>query len=505
MWLGIILTVLFVIGFARIMVDADAQEIRDNWPKYRCIPYVMMFASLFKNKDDPRTDMQYSSDNFEFCVSEMAKTTLTVALKPIMDVFYQMANAAMQSIGFTMNLRTLSANLFNGLTRMFDIFTSRFNLTIHELHMSFLKQFSAIQKAQAIATGTVYSAISLVKSIMNFFNLMIIVCIAILVIMVVLVIFLWFIFAPTIPLILVTIAAISATGSAAAVGGMGDAFCFGQNTSIILQNGIFPIKDVKVGDILSDGSKVTATMIFNIDGSESLYNLDGIVVSGSHIVYKDGIPIFVKDHSGALAFSGNIDNLYCLNTSSNKIPVLGLSSTLIFADWEELAEDDMVSWDSFVRTFLNDSIDFQDGYVNKEVINSESGFSPDTLVTTHAGLKKLSDLALGDYISDGDGWTEVTGLVNLDSKECAIFGTLDKTEMSGATWIKEEDVWIRAAESKYWKAGTPANNLISLFTNTGKFLINKNICARDFSDIGIHNIDTTYDFTLSRLLSKINK
>jgi hypothetical protein len=499
MWLGILLTLVFLIGFARIMVEADAQIIRDNWSNYRCSPYVMMFASMFKNKEDPRTDVQFATDNFEFCVSETAKASLTIALKPIMDVFYQMANAAMQSIGFTMNLRTLGSNLFHGLTRMFSIFTSRFNLTIHEIHMSFLKQFSAIQKAQAIAVGTVYSGISLIKSIMNFFNLMIIVCIAILVIMVVLVIFLWFIFAPTIPLILVTIAVISATGSAAAVGGMGDAFCFAENTSIGLKDGFCSIKDIKVGDILANGSTVTATMEFNVDGTESLYSLDGVVVSGSHIVYREGLPIFVKDHSDAQAFTGGIDKLYCLNTSSHKIPVLGLSAIIEFADWEELGDDSMKSWDSYVRAFLNKTVTSRD--FNKTVANSESGFSGDSLVTTHRGFKRISDLALGDSISDGDGWTEVIGLVKVDVQETDVFGRVGTAEMSGASWINEDDMWIRAVESKYWKAGAPANKLISLFTDSGKLLINGVIRVRDFSDIGIHNINTTYDFTLSRLLS----
>jgi hypothetical protein len=503
MWLGILLTLVFFIGFARIMVEADAQIIRDKWADYRCSPYVMMFASLFKNKDDPRSDVQYAADNFDFCVSEAAKASLTVALKPIMDVFYQMANAAMQSIGFTMNLRTLGANLFHGLTRMFSIFTSRFNLTIHEIHMSFLKQFSAIQKAQAIAVGTVYSGISLIKSIMNFFNLMIIVCIAILVIMVVLVIFLWFIFAPTIPLILVTIAVISATGSAGAVGGMGDAFCFAKNTKIGLKEGYISIKDIKIGDVLSDGSVVTATMEFNVDGSESLYTLDGVTVSGSHIVYKNGKPIFVKDHTDAQAFNGEIDKLYCLNTTSHKIPVLGNTSTLEFADWEELDDDSMWEWDSFVRNILNGRPDLKSTHFNSEVANSESGFSGKALVTTQTGYKKLSDLALGDVVSDGDGWTEVVGLVKLDSQEAAVFGSVNKTEMSGACWIKEDNVWIRAAESKYWKTGSPDNELISLFTDSGKILINGVVCVRDFSDIGINNIDISYHFTLSRLLSKV--
>ena len=333
MWLGIVLTIVFVLGFARIMVNSDAEQIRNNWAVYRCDPHVMMFAGMFKKSGDPRTDYQFASDNFEFCASEIAKNALTLALKPIMDVFYQMSNAAMQSIGFVMNLRTLSANLFNGLNRMFDIFNRRFNLTFHELHMSFLKQFTAIQRANAIATAAVFSGISLIRSILNFFKLMIIICISILVIMIVLVIFLWFIFAPVAPLILVTIGVIAATGSAAAVGGMADAFCFSKDTTIMMKDGFCPIKDVKIGDKLADGSTVTATMKFHCDGTEKVFILDGVVVSGSHLVYKDGKPIFVNECPSAEPFNGSINELYCLNTSSHIIPVLGSKDRIDFADW----------------------------------------------------------------------------------------------------------------------------------------------------------------------------
>ena len=88
----------------------------------------------------------------------------------------------------------------------------------------------------------------------------------------------------------------------------------------------------------------------------------------------------------------------------------------------------------------------------------------------------------------------------MDGQETALFGKVGKSAMSGAAWLKEEEIWMRAAESKYWKSGPPVNEMLSVFTKTGKLLIDDSIIVRDFSDIGINNIDKTYDFTLSRLL-----
>jgi len=498
MWLGILLTLALAFGLARLIVSVKADEIIKNWKDYRCDPSVIMLAGMFKNKDDPRSDFQFTADNFEFCASETAKTALSAVLKPVLDVFYQMSNAAMQSIGFTMNLRTLSSNLFNGLNRMFDIFTRRFNLTFHELHMSFVKQFTAISKANAIAIASVYSGISLIRAIMNAFKLMIVVSISILVILVVLVIFMFFIFAPVIPLILVAISAISATSSAGAVGGMSGAFCFSEDALVLLKGKKVSINKVRVGDILEDGSYVTATMQFSADDDAELYNVDGIIVSGSHLMYINGVPVFVKDYKGAVLHKDKVATLYCLNTSLHKIPVAGLTGTFVFADWEELDNQSMEDWDILVQKSLNGGVIRKP---NKDICDSESGFFPDSLVYKKNGGHTIDSLKIGDMISDGENWTEVVGLVRLAGSETNVTGGLKGICLSGASWIKESDKWIRAFESAFWLDRAPVAELVSIFTKSGKFLVD-DIVVRDFSDIGLDKIDKTYDFTLSRLLQK---
>jgi hypothetical protein len=477
----------------------EADEIIKNWKSYRCDPQVMVLAGMFKNKDDPRSDFQFTSDNFEFCASEIAKNALNVVLKPVLDVFYQMSNASLQSIGFTMNLRTLGANLFNGLNRMFEIFTRRFNLTFHELHMSFVKQFAAINKANAIAIASVYSGISVIRAIMNAFQLMIVVSISILVIMVVLVIFMFFIFAPVIPLILVAISVISATASAGAVGGMGSAFCFSKDTLILLNGKITSIDKVLVGDILEDGSTVTATMKFSADESVELYDIDGVIVSGSHIIYKNGLPVFVKDYEGAVKYNSYLTELYCLNTSLHKIPVSVKNGTYVFADWEELDDTSMEDWDVLIRKLLNnDDIVHRS---NKKAYESESGFAKETLVYTQNGANMIRSLVIGDIVSDGTDWTEIIGIVRLAGSETQTMGKIKGLRLSGASWVNESGIWIRACESVHWEDSAPVKDLISVFTKSGKLVVN-DIVARDFSDIGLEKIEKTYDFTFSRLLQK---
>lgn len=497
MWVAIVVSLALGLGLARVMVGFQIQEISKNWDKYRCQPQVLVTGNLFKPAEDPRTASEFAFDNFNFCTSELAKAALTYTLKPVFDVFYKMVEAAIQSIGFTMNLRTLSSNLFHGLNNMFAIFTRRFNLTIHEFHKTFLLQMSAMQKSSAIATASIYAGISMVQSVMNFIQLMINICVAIVIILIVMVVFLFFLLAPTIPLILVTVGILTAAGAGAALGGAGDAFCFSPETLIPLVNGdVKQIRAIRVGDVLKDNSIVTATMQFATDGSEEFYNLDGIVVSGSHIVYtKAGRPVFVKD-SGAILSTRTVPPIvHCLNTSNRRIPVQGATSVVSFADWEELDDDDMQEWDALVRTTLGSPVIKS----RPGLCESETGFYPDTVVRIRRGglddFTEIRYVSIGDTILDISGWTEVVGIVKLDGSEAHVVGPLG----SGANWVLEEGTWRRAAENPKWVAGPPVSQLVSLFTKSGTFMVGKT-GVRDFSDIGLSKIENSYSFTLSRLL-----
>ena len=167
-----------------------------------------------------------------------------------------------------------------------------------------------------------------------------------------------------------------------------------------------------------------------------------------------------------------------------------------FADWEELGDSSMADWDRLVRKFLNG----QEGrnQVSDSILNSESGFLPNSIVETKKGKCELSSVLIGDMIFDGSDWTKVTGKVDLDGKETTIMGKINDCQLSGASWIYDNNTWVRAAESTRWRTDTPVNRLVSIFTETGKFMVG-GIISRDFSDIGIKNIEKTYDFTKSRL------
>ena len=158
----------------------------------------------------------------------------------------------------------------------------------------------------------------------------------------------------------------------------------------------------------------------------------------------------------------------------------------------------MKEWDSLVRVLLNNNkrLPVDDAYLDEE-----TGFDINSTVNTKRGLKILDEIVVGDTIFDGFKWTEVIGTVKISNNTA--LGTVRKLKCSGSTWIKENNVWIRASESKDWSPmlESPVSNLISIFTRSGKFYVSgENV--RDFSDIGLENIHKTYGFTLNNLLQK---
>jgi hypothetical protein len=108
--------------------------------------------------------------------------------------------------------------------------------------------------------------------------------------------------------------------------------CFSPETLVKLQNGDeVAMKDLKLGDVLVNGSVVKATMKIKND-NDPYYKLPGSVhVTGSHYI-KDGDKyVQVKDFPGAELTTQTDPVVSCIVTDDHKIPV----GDFIFWDWED--------------------------------------------------------------------------------------------------------------------------------------------------------------------------
>jgi hypothetical protein len=120
--------------------------------------------------------------------------------------------------------------------------------------------------------------------------------------------------------------------------------CFDKYTKIKLApneegcNRIVPIYKLKLGDVLHDGSVVLSKLKLE-KGDAEMYYLNGVLVSGTHLVNHKMTWIPVSMHPQAveiLAYPRK--TIYCINTSSGRIRLTNQE----FTDWNEMMDVDFV-------------------------------------------------------------------------------------------------------------------------------------------------------------------
>jgi hypothetical protein len=242
---------------------------------------------------------------------------------------------------------------------------------------------------------------------------------------------------------------------------------------------------------------------------DTVYDLYGIRVTGDHLVLSDKTNQLapVRDHRDAIRlqstfgqwFQGGTE-LWCLTTTTRRIPCRAVpqGSTMLFADWEEIAEDNeeaLVAWHADVWTILNGSP--PPIRPSDRAIRAEAGLSPDCRVAC-ADLwgklvyKPLKEVTVGSRIFDtpttvttvvgkvriaGDQATDAVNLVCPDGPQFVSCGT-----------------WVLSNQTKLWK---PAPGLSvdihpiewqHLYTQSGSFMLDGFWQVRDASDVGMENL-----------------
>ena len=156
------------------------------------------------------------------------------------------------------------------------------------------------------------------------------------------------------------------------------------------------IKDILLGDILENNTKVLSVYKFLADG-QPMVSIHGTEVSTNHFVKYNDTFIEAKDHPNAipiLDWSGGTSRpLICLDTDQHIIPI----NNLIFSDWDETAEIDskiMIQNENI----LNNSISL----IQKYNWNFQSAISSSIKILYKNGsFVSCEDIQLGDELSTG--------------------------------------------------------------------------------------------------------
>jgi hypothetical protein len=486
-------------GLAYLLTQNYRQEIMANWSQRRCNLPIMIMAGQFKPPDDPREPSAFANDNFTFCARTMAASLFKLILAPVFLLIGKNIDALGAIDQSTNLMRTLISTLMDGFGKIMEPFYRRFLLVGRSFANGFARLMSAMERAFGIAVAMIFMGIATTRASLNLVDFVIKIVMIIFGILIGIFILLFFVLFPLTPVILSTLAVLSAVGIGVAGAGV---FCFDAETEICLENGLTkPICKLQVGERLLGNDCVEGILLTEREPNTTLFNYKGIIVSGSHLVWEEGVWKPVEASRFALPVQHHTQRLYSLRTTSRTMTTFckQTGATVLFRDWEEIQQNDSITdaeWDALVQEMLSNTT------IDKTISEEHPCFSPRCLVEKNGKMAPISTIRIGDVIRD------------INSKETRVLGVYiglaHISQVSLPTKWHTDGVWWK--KNNWIHQPVPRGNLkltegIHLLTESGTFWIHTEELSgavRDFTEVGHTQLPETMNFLLKRLNEKPN-
>ncbi len=434
--LVIALTILLLLACSYCYVIMNIQPIINDWNNQRCKPYIIPFAGYI-NKPVDISSNDFTKQNFDYCTQNILKNITGEAVQPltyITKALFVLYNVIQESLNSIRQMFDKVRNLFNSVTKEIMGRLANIMIPLQQIIISFRDIMSKVLGIMTTGLFTLLASYYSLKALMGAIAQMII---TILIALVAIIALFWIFpftwgaaisytaifIAISIPLAIMLAFMIDVLkvqpGLSIPTLKVHSVKCFDKDTKLVMNNGLErKIIDINVGDILSDGNKITAK--FKVESKDSfMYNLKGIIVSDSHLVkYKDRW-IQVCQHPDA----NIIDNyrekyLYCLNTSSKliKFDIDDIAEEIVFSDWDELVEDELKYLEilhKYNNTFNTSSKEnekydfihkFYDGGLNRNT----------QIKLLDNSIKNICDIEVGDILYNME---KVYGIVEINGTD----------------------------------------------------------------------------------------
>ena len=425
-FLFIFITLLILLGCGFCYVMLKAESIRADWVNQRCNPYVIPFAG-FINKPDDMTISEYTQQNFDFCNQTILKSGAGEALEPLTYITNVLVNVASAIEEAIQNIRAMFNKVRTNIQNVITEIMGRLLNIMAPLQVIMISFRDIIAKMEGIMTASLYTSIGSYYTFQSLMGAIVNLIIQILIALAATIISLWIIpvtwpaaasmsaifISISIPLALI-VAFITDVLHIKPDNPIPDLppqpQCFDENTMLEMDDGTFKsIKKMNVGDLLKNKNRVTAKLKLKRTTAK-MYDLHGVIVSDSHIVYSKILNdwVYISHHPNAkLLDSYGQAYLYCLNTSQKRIEINGMT----FLDWDEiLRKDDEEKLSKEMKKIDNE---FLSKDLNENIHKYlDGGFIGTTEIKLKNGEKKeIRNIEIGDILEKGE---KVTGLVEID-------------------------------------------------------------------------------------------
>lgn len=442
----IVLNLVFLGIFVVMLGFANVKEISDNWPKYRCNPAIMPFASLF-GKD--------TAENFNYCTGNIFGSISGRITGPFATIFSAIIGIVMNLVKNINSLRIMFSSMLGGIVKIVREFKDRFRFVQNEVRRSVTRMQFLMGRVFSTMYAMIFMGTSAITAGMNFGDT--------------------FLFRFL------------------------DTFCFDPETLISLKKrGLVPIKHVKLGDILSNGEKVTSVYQFYSDGQPMMYfeGKDGpIYVSTNHYVQYNGKWIMAEKHPEAMPVDdwngGTVKPLICLDTEHHTMPIGGY----IFSDYDETSESDAAT-----MAWAESTLNHQPATEKERPWLYQPCFHKEVCVWMRDGsLKMMGDLILGDELQMG----KVCGIVE---RHVYDYVQHDKNIVTPSTlfWCNEDQCWKRAGHvAEVHHTTYPLTMRSIALLSSANIATQSGITYRDFVEVHSHDLEKETSAVLERRCTKV--
>lgn len=432
--LGFLILLFVMIGVWVLLLGvADTSEVSKNWPKYRCNPSVMPFASFYGHD---------TTENLNFCLTGMLNSEMSGALSPVFKILASFLGTITTLVAVANSIRLEMATFMGGINTIFQNFTDRFVQLSSNVRTSAQRIKMLMGRIYGTFFAMIFMSMSAMTALTNFGDT--------------------FLFKFL------------------------DTFCFDPDTKVsVVGRGEIPVKDVRTGDVFATGSKVTATFSFLADGQPMVELGRGcesppIKVSTNHYVKYDTKWVRADEHPDAKLIDvwkgGSERPLICFNTNDHRIPV----GDYIFLDYDETSEADHAT------------MNWVEGILNARQSKSGHGYDYSTLVSPSTYLKSKSgkpvlpsSVSLGTELSMG----KVIAIIKKKSNRYCELPTGDCVTPGLLLWDTKTNSWFRAGDRYRQMIDNLDRDYYSfIISSTASFELFSGVVVRDYFEV--HSPDT---------------
>jgi hypothetical protein len=400
----IILLIILFVAVSYTSVMKNIQPIKDDWTAQRCKPSVIPFAGLI-NKPNNMSVVDFTGQNFTFCLQNILTSISGYTLQPISYMTYSIQELFKAIAQVIQYVRTIITNVRNSMVSIAKEILGRVANIMVPIQQIVIAFKDSMNKVQGILTAGLYTSLGAYYTLKAMLGAIAEMIIIILIVLSALVLAMWIIpftwpvaismtaifISISIPLAIIiafmtevlhvrTVFSLPGAPSQPAGGA-----CFDKYTLLKMKDGSMKsILSINPGDILHGGNVVTAKMLLDSKGEE-MFNLNGIIVSGSHkILYKDRWLSVSKHPERKSIPCYEPPLIYCLNTSLKRIQINGET----YMDWDELYDDEI---EHLLHKNSRGPLDLHAFF--------DGGFSGETKITMNDGsIKNMKDIQVGDVL-----------------------------------------------------------------------------------------------------------